>query len=142
MSLWATALHFDADDHADHCARWVPCTREEAQAAGRSAFAGDRHWRYDSTRPCTCQAGPLRYQGSHVLPSDDDPRGGCVEVAMIPGFIEREGRTLDGAGPDDTPCWPWIRLSVGEGTAVLTRTQVAEIHAYLGEWLSNTGEAR
>lgn len=141
MSIYASVIHFDADDHADHCARWVPCTREEAQTAGRAAFADDKHWRYDRAQPCTCQAGPLRYQGSHVLPSDDDPRAGCVEVGMIPGFIEREGRELIGATEDDHPCWPWLRLSVSEGTAVLTRTQVQEIRDYLDHWLSNTGEA-
>ncbi len=138
MSIFATALHFDADDHHEGCRRWVACGKQEALDAGRAMF-GVGWWRYDPDQPCTCQAGPLRYQGSHVLPSDDDPRGGCVEVGMIPGFIEREGRVLDGAGPDDLPCWPWMRLSVHEGTAVLTRTQVAEIHAYFGEWLNNTG---
>ncbi len=91
---------------------------------------------------------PIRYQGSHVLPSDDDERAGCLDLAEIPGFISRGDRHLCGPDdecpkPADVCCdrsWPYLRvgLSDGEGSAVvvLDRGQVGALHAYLGRWLT------
>lgn len=141
MSIYATVVNVDSDDHADRCARWVPCTEQEALNAGRGAFGDREWWRYDAEKPCTCAAGPIQYQGSHILPSDDDPRDGSVSLCMIPGFIERDGRALADAGADDRPCWPWLRLSMNTEQVVLTRAHVQEIHDYLGQWLRNAGEA-
>jgi hypothetical protein len=80
---------------------------------------------------------PIRYQQSHILPSDDDPRGGNVDVAFIPGFIERTDRPP--LSEDDAPMHPWLRLSVDDATVVLDRKQVARLHETLGRWLATAG---
>lgn len=83
---------------------------------------------------------PIRYQRSHVLPSDDDPRGGSVDVGAIPGFIGAKGRPpiADEAAGEE---WvhPWLRLSVDDVTAVLDRKQVERLHETLGRWLTAAG---
>lgn len=50
---------------------------------------------------------PIVYRGSHILPSDDDERGGMVMLALIPSFINRTGDD----GPEDEAPLPWLRLS-------------------------------
>lgn len=80
---------------------------------------------------------PYAYQGSHVLPAEDDPRDEewAVQLAKIPAHITREGR-------DDQPedGRPWLRLSIHSEDALLNRAQVAEAHAALGKWLEQTKE--
>lgn len=61
---------------------------------------------FDSDKP-----GPIRYDGSHILPSRDSERGGCVDTAHIPGFITRDGYDNAGDG-EDQPWWPYLRLAV------------------------------
>jgi hypothetical protein len=91
---------------------------------------------------------PIVYEGSHVLPSDDARRGGSIDVAAIPDFIERDGRDdAQGTGLKD-----WLRLSVdsedsieqyegkpyvqgGRAVVVLTRQQVERLRDTLTEWL-------
>ena len=81
---------------------------------------------------------PIIYQASHIMPSDDDPRGGSVDVAGIGGFITRDGRALcDDYG---RLVWPWLRLSVNDETVILDRAQVAGMHEKLGEWLDRCPE--
>jgi hypothetical protein len=87
---------------------------------------------------------PWVYQGSHVLPSADDRRGGSIDVAAIPDHITRDGRD---EGPHD-----WLRLSVdsedsdtqhdgkpyvagGRAVVVLDRRQVEELRDTLSAWL-------
>lgn len=127
VSIWATSLVFDSSDHADGCPRLVPV---------------------DPDRPCTCRVGPIRYQGSHVLPSDGDERGGYLDFAEVPGFISRADRRL--CGPDDQcrdpDCcrrvWPFLRVALGRDVGVLDRGQVEGLHAYLGRWLQRaSGDA-
>jgi hypothetical protein len=87
---------------------------------------------------------PIIYEGSHVLPSDTDRRGGCVEVAAIPNHITRDGRddATEGSLKD------WLRLSVqsvesedpgafsaADATVVLTRNQVERLNETLTGWL-------
>lgn len=81
-----------------------------------------------------------RYEGSHVLPHEDDARDpGCVvQLAEVPSHVTRDGRDDQ---PEDGAPWPWLRLSVGREDAVLDRGQVAELHASLGVWLEETGGA-
>lgn len=95
---------------------------------------------------------PIVYEGSHVLPSDSDRRGGAVEVAAIPNHIERHDRP---ELPDGT-LKDWLRLSVhsldsncisesrdgkppyvkgGDSTVVLTRPQVERLRETLTAWL-------
>lgn len=132
MSIFATALDFDADDHDPQCARWVECDCDYEGLHGRVSIApGFGHWRYDDGEPCTCFCGPIKYQGSHVFPSDDDPRGGQFHVAYIPGYIRRDGRDV----VDDDGVWPWLRVSVNGETVILGREQVRAVYADLHEWL-------
>ena len=50
---------------------------------------------------------PWVYQGSHVPPREDGPRGGAVGLAVIPSHITADGRD---DSPADGPPWPWLRL--------------------------------
>lgn len=54
---------------------------------------------------------PLRYGGSHIIPSLDGVRGGRVDTAHIPGFITRDGQD-NGTDDEEEPWWPFLRLSV------------------------------
>ena len=79
---------------------------------------------------------PLVYQGSHVLPDEDSPRGGHVEFAAIPAHVRywRENPGAPGATePEGVDAW--IRLSVNEGTVLLTERQVRRLRDGLTEWL-------
>lgn len=86
---------------------------------------------------------PLVYQGSHHLPSEDDERGGWVDLALIPGHV-RYWRDNPGAPeetePDDAPPDPYLRFGVNNETVVLTRRQVELVHETLTEWLIATEE--
>jgi len=77
---------------------------------------------------------PIIYQGSHVLPKDDDPRGGSVGLALIPSHITRDGR--DDKTEDEAP-WPWLRLDVNHETVILTLEQAKRLRAALGEWVDD-----
>lgn len=84
------------------------------------------------------QPAPIVYRGSHVLPADDDQRGGAVLLCQIPGHISRDGR--DDLNDPDGAVWPYLRLSVhtdGHAAAVLDRRQVEQLHTFLGEWLEH-----
>lgn len=137
MSIYATTVGFNADDHGPDCARWVECPPGCNQ--GHNALfvhAVGGHARYDDTQDCSCGCGPIAYRASHILPSDTDPRGGCFSLAEIPGHITRDGRQ---ERDEDSP-WPWLRASLNAGDVVLDRAQVVEVHAYLGDWLKRTEE--
>lgn len=123
MSIYASAWGVDADEHAERCRR----------RRGKS---------------CTCGAGPVAYHASHLLPDADSPRAGSVDVAEIPGWIDRPGKpALD---PEETGerVWPWLRwwiaggptdLPPGHGVVLLDRDQVVDLHEYLGRWLERSG---
>lgn len=137
MSIYATWLVLGGGEHEDGCAIYA----EEPPGSGTLEFSG---------RPCSCGTprAPLVYEGSHVLPADTDRRGGEVQVAAIPDFIERDGRVdARGSGLKD-----WLRLSVasdasslmrkgepyvpgGRATVVLTRPLVEELRDTLTLWL-------
>lgn len=138
MSIYGTWLYFDAD-HEEGCAKWIPDPEFD-----------DGGIMIDEGNSCTCGQPflPLVYQGSHILPSADDARGGGLEFAGIPDFITRDGR-------DDAPegeLKDWIRFSLwedpttyrgstpGSATVVLTRTQVERLHGELGRWLEREPE--
>ncbi|MDG4792104.1 hypothetical protein O7626_40530 [Micromonospora sp. WMMD1102] len=88
------------------------------------------------------EPAPILYQGSHVLPADNDARDGVLLLCQIPGHISRDGRDLSDG---DRTVWPWLRLSLhgpgGDATVVLDREQVERIHAYLGDWLRSARSA-
>lgn len=75
---------------------------------------------------------PYKYLGSHVLPSEDDVRDGDVQFAEIPSHITRDGRDDQ---PEDGIPWPWLRVSVNEGDAVLNVAQVRAAWESMGAWL-------
>lgn len=121
MSIFASLAAPDDDQHEDDCAQWEK--------------NGDV-WDI-SDRPCDCGQpnAPLVYQGSHVLPSSDDVRGGDVDIALIPSHITRDGR--DNRSEDEGP-WPYLRFGVNEGTVILERHHVEQIRNELDEWLAAT----
>lgn len=81
---------------------------------------------------------PYVYQRSHILPSEDDVRGGDVQLAEVPSHITRDGRDDQ---PEDGRPWPWLRVSVGQEDAVLHARQVRQAWESMGAWLEQVGEA-
>lgn len=126
MSIYATILSIDDGDHAEGCKRLVR----------------KRGWsEIDNRRPCTCQAGPIAYQGSHVFPPSTVTRQGWFGLAAIPGHIN--SRELKPLSEDMHPYWPWLRVSLGtvpgqaegQGNVILDRQQVALLIERLQEWM-------
>jgi len=144
VSIYSTAINFDATEHEVECARWVEVDRDDAKP---QMIAAGRKYRRAPEQDCTCGAGPIIYTGSHVLPSDEDPRGGSFSACYIPGFIDRSDRPA--LGEDDFPPHPWLRVWVDGGesddyqgsVALLDRKQVAELHTFLGKWLAGDPDA-
>jgi hypothetical protein len=97
---------------------------------------------------------PIVYQGSHILPSNQDPRAGRLDLACIPGHIARTGRpALHDGESEDWPYHPWLRMGA-ESTDpelpaeqrryvdfLLDREQVTALYTYLGQWLRRTAPA-
>lgn len=125
MSIYGSLPAPCDDEHADDCGAWDK---------------SDGVWSL-SKRPCTCGQpdAPLVYQGSHVLPSDDDKRGGWVDIACIGAHV-RFWRENPDASTDDEPDWPnvepFLRFGVNSETVVLTQRNVEQIAATLNEWLA------
>lgn len=94
----------------------------------------------DDSIPCTCGDSPIRYQGSHVLPSAKDERGGIFGIAAIPNHITRDGRD---DRPENGKWYPWLRVSLDEApksAVILTRAQVKELRDSLNHWLQKSSE--
>lgn len=125
MSIYGSWAAPADDEHADDCARWEK---------------HDNVWEI-SDRPCDCGQpdAPLVYQGSHVLPSESDQRGGYVDIASI-GTHVRFWRDNPDAPTASEPEGhePFLRFGVNEGTVVLTRRNVEMVAASLNEWLELT----
>lgn len=127
MSIYATIFHIEDER------QWIA----ELQESGVDAAV----IRDGEPDPTDLDA-PIIYQGSHVLPSHDDPRGGSVSLALIPPHITRDGRDdrTEGEGP-----WPFLRLDVSShsttnhggclATVVLTDQQVLRLRDALTKWL-------
>lgn len=75
---------------------------------------------------------PYAYQGSHILPSEDDPRDGVVQLAEVPSHITRAGR---GDQPEEGAPWPWMRMSLNSQDVILHARQVREVYESMGAWL-------
>lgn len=87
------------------------------------------------------EAGELvRYRGSHILPDEDDPRGGAISLAYIPSHITRDGRDDQ---PEDGVPWPWLRLHIDvsgdDPCTLLTPAQARYLAGLLTEWADSTG---
>jgi hypothetical protein len=155
MSIYATWLAID-DDHDFTCPRWVRCKCGNPDAphegVGEPMAWGDgkKHWTYDKTRKCTCNAEPLVYAGSHVNPSNDDPRGGYLLACAIPNFLHPDA---DPIGEDTSKPVEFLRLSLGEdpstyhgmepghATVVLNRKHVKALAKTLNQWLKSEERA-
>ena len=124
MSIFSSLAAPSDDQHSDECAIW-----------DKRVDADGETWEI-SDRPCDCGQpdAPLVYQGSHVLPAVGDPRGGDVDLALIPGHITRDERD-DG---DGTVPWPYLRLGVNGETVILTRRHVSMILTELSGWLEHS----
>lgn len=138
MSIWCTILDFSDDDHAEDCARWVACSRAEADANGLGMYGGDLAWRYDDSRPCTCAAGPLAYQKSHVVPTAADPRAGNFDLASIAAHIGPDHDYRD----EDGTHQPYLRIGLRGSDAepdvvVLDEAKVRQVFNALWSWLAN-----
>lgn len=118
MSIWATFWSAAGDNHTDKCAVWV-------QRDGLLE---------KSNKPCSCgQPGaPIVYQGSHILPDEEDRRGGYVSLSLVPSHITRDGR--DDRPEEGTP-YPWVRVSLETEDVILDEQQAAAMYRALGDWL-------
>jgi len=129
MSIYAS-LYAPEDWHAETCAYWV----ETPPSSGCLEPGREED--------CTCKKlhAPIVYKGSHVLPSMDDERGGSVDLALIPGFIQREGRDAERPDNDessDFPAWPFLRFGVNGEAVVLDRAGVELVARQLNDWLAH-----
>jgi hypothetical protein len=122
MSIYASTFGFGCD-RKPRCAR--------LKKVGRKTYE------QDDSNPCTCGSSPIEYQGSHILPSNKDRRGGVLSLGAIPGHIARPGRKA--ISHDMQPYWPWLRVSIWETnddpTILLTRQQVEQLRDELTLWL-------
>ena len=124
MSIFASLSAPSDEDHADDCGIW------DTTDLGI--------WKMRDASTCTCSGqpdAPLVYQGSHVLPSDHDPRGGWVDIALIPSHITRDGRDDK---PEDEKPWPYLRFGINGEAVILTRHNVEQIAETLNDWLART----
>jgi hypothetical protein len=138
VSIYGTffCLDGEGDEHSRDCEKYIETAPDCFEQSGKLCSCGA--WRNQ----------PIVYEGSHVLPSDDDRRGGTIELAEIPQHIAREGRNdaPEGALKD------WLRLGVwsgesteqhngapyvaaGDATVILTREHVTELRDALTGWL-------
>lgn len=155
MSIYGSGLvNFDASEHAfdredaawkgKRCAQWKRCKKADEWDL---ATTSNRYYRRDRDVACTCRCGPIAYEGSHVLPSDGDPRGGFVAMCSIAGFIDRSPERPP-LSDDTFPYWPWLRLMVGNRdsdvdpvTVVLDRGQLEQWRDALTFWLDRCAPA-
>lgn len=102
------------------------------------------------------EPAPIRYLGSHVLPTPGDERGGSLDLGLIPGFITDNGWCLHGVDHtsrtstrdactceplDELPAvWPFLRVGVSDDdeagcVVVLDHAQVLALRDELTAWL-------
>jgi hypothetical protein len=136
MSIYGSCIVLDCR-HEDGCGKWVRDDDGEL-------------WDIDDTRPCTCGLpdAPFVYQGSHRLPAETDPKGGYLDLAVIPDHITRDGHPEGQEGQRKS----FVRLSVmnppsdeiyrgrpyiegGHSVIVLHRRHIKRLHEFLGDWL-------
>lgn len=137
MSIFASTLAFDADDHRLGCAYYIE------RESGIFELSG---------KPCDCRAQwdqPILYRGSHVYPNPDD-RGGSFDLGTIPGHIAESGgfderhehgchRPFLRVGVTDPFGGRYPEAAAPPSTAdvVLDERQVGELRDYLTSWLED-----
>lgn len=84
---------------------------------------------------------PWIFQGSHILPSVADKRGGVFGINAIPNHVTREGREDGGPGLHD-----WLQVFASDGHSdvdlVLNRAQVIALRRTLTRWLNRSPDPR
>lgn len=134
MSIFASLPAPDDSEHTDDCACW---DKQELENGGE-------FWRISSDVECDCGQpdAPIIYQGSHVLPSLDDKRGGSVDIALIPAHIRywRDNPDAPVETEPHEPPEPFLRFGVNGETVILTRHNVRQISHTLSDWLARTGD--
>jgi hypothetical protein len=120
MSIYCTTFNLGLQ-HSNRCKR--------IRKVGKGLY------KQDDTKACTCGSAPIKYQGSHILPSNRDERAGSVDLGAIPGHITRNGRDN---GPEDG--WhKWLRIGIDtedqQCTVVLTLKQVTGLRDALTAWI-------
>jgi hypothetical protein len=105
-----------------------------------SSFSIDSEWPEEDD-----DKGPYVYEGSHILPSPDSPRGGCLHCSHIPDHITRgvpDEPDYVGEGLKDYLRFglselqrPDINQYPGSGDVLLDREQVTRLRDYLTWWL-------
>jgi hypothetical protein len=151
MSIFSSWLDLDDDQHEPTCDVYELIGEGETWPPGTTMSTTDlngmsRHFKRGN-RPCSCgNRPPIIYQGSHVNPADDHPRGGSIDVAAIPNHCHPDVRGSD--GDDMGRPVEFLRLSVdenkttyggsqpGSATVVLDRAQVERLRDTLNDWLS------
>lgn len=149
MSIWASTLAFDDEEHSASCARMVPDDQAPPVRDGEIAIGylmDEGSFRLVDGE-CTCggwRRAPILYQGSHVTPTIEDPRGGSIDLATIPPHISPRGIAHD---EEQATRWDFLRFgfvlpaekSTVEGMYVaeclLDRDQITELRDELTKWL-------
>ena len=130
MSIFASLATLSDDQHSDECARW-----------DKRESGGGEIWEL-SDRSCDCGQldAPLVYQGSHILPTELDERGGYVDIALIPAHVRywRENPDAPSETEPESPPEPFLRFGVNESRVILTRHHVEGIVRELQWWLEAT----
>jgi hypothetical protein len=155
VSIFATWLTICDDEHEPSCAKYellgeYPLSEGWGEDwAMVTNGAPGMHVAYARVPDASCTCGnpaPLVYQGSHVNPAGDQPRGGSVDFAAIPNHCHPSVR---GSGTDEGPPVEFARLSVAEdkstyhggnpgyATVVLERAQVEKLRDCLTVWLDS-----
>jgi hypothetical protein len=105
-----------------------------------SSFSIDSEWPDDPD-----DKGPYVYEGSHILPTPDSPRGGCLHCSHIPDHITRG--TSGEPGYQGEGLKDYMRVGIseqqrpnlnqfpGSGDVLLDREQVLKLRDYLNWWL-------
>jgi hypothetical protein len=129
VSIWASWESPSDDLHEDGCAIY----RENPPGSNCFEFSGN---------PCSCGQpdAPILYQGSHVLPSPSDKRGGYVDIAAIPAHVRYWREHPDGRDePTDGPPDPYLRFGVNGETVILDVRNARTVYESLREWLDQVG---
>jgi hypothetical protein len=79
---------------------------------------------------------PLRYRGSHLLPTASDQRSGHFSVSAIPDYVQQDHAK---------PPFDWLRINVVTDNStiiVLDREQVTKLRDMLTAWLTREAETK
>jgi hypothetical protein len=155
VSIYATWLTLGDEEHKPSCAKYrllgeYPLS-EAFTVEGGALYvtAGDLERVYARVPDASCTCGnpaPLVYQGSHVSPAGDQPRGGALSIAAIPNHCHPSVRGTDA---EDGPPVEFLRVDLAEdeatyrggnpgyATVVLERAQVERVRDCLTQWLES-----